>query len=139
MDDRDVRADAAAGGEGGDELEATGLENGDEVVEDAVGDVLVEDALVAEALEVHLQALQLNALLFGRVRECERAEIGLAGFGADRGEFGTDDFDDVIAAGKLVVEGFQEVAGIFWHGKWFRGVSDRLCWKMGLGARGSGR
>src|SRR4051812_5496253 len=94
----DTGADAAAGGEGGDELEAAGIQGGDEVVEDAVGDILVEDALVAEALEVHLQTFQLDALLLGRVGERERAEIGLARHRADRSELGADDFDDVIAA-----------------------------------------
>jgi hypothetical protein len=79
---------------------------------DRVGHVFVENALIAKALQVHLQAFQLDALPVGRVGERERAEIGLPRFRTDRRELGTDDLDDVVAAGKLIVERFQEVAGV---------------------------
>ena len=59
--------DAAAGAEGGDDLHVARLRDRGQVVEDRVGDVLVEDAFVAEALQVELEALELDAEL---VREC---------------------------------------------------------------------
>ena len=114
---------------------SAGLQHGDEVVENAVGDVLVENALVAKALQIHLQALQLDALLVGRVGERERAEIGLAGLGTNRRELGADDFDDVIAAGKLVVECFQDVAGVGGHIALRIARACRLCRKAGLVGR----
>ena len=121
VNDGDASADAAARREGGDEFHVAGLENGDEVVEDAVSDVFVEDALVPKALQVRLETLELDALLSGRVGERQRAEIGLAGLGADGRELGADDFDDIVAAGKLVVKGFQKVAM----------VVERLCCQRG--------
>src|SRR4029079_3051894 len=108
MHDRYARADPAPRREAGDEPEAARSEGGDEIVENAVGHVLVEDAFVAKALQVELQALELDALSVWGVGDRQRAEIGLARHGADRREFGADDFDGVIAAGKLIVESFQE-------------------------------
>ena len=54
----------------------------DDVVEDGVGDLLVERALVAVApKEVHLQALELDAELVGNHVDGEVREVGLAGPG----------------------------------------------------------
>lgn len=103
------RGDSAAWAECGDDFHSFGREDRDEVVEDAIGDVLVEDALVAELLEIHFQAFEFDAAVGGRVAEGKDAEVGLARLGAERGELRGDDFDGVIAAGKLVLEGFQEV------------------------------
>src|SRR2546429_4912084 len=42
-----------------------------------------------------------------RVRERDRAEVWLARFGTEAGEFGADDFNCVIAARVLVGKSFQ--------------------------------
>ena len=59
--------EATAGGPFGGDGQGAGLEGADEVVEDAVGDVFVEDAGVAEGLEVHLVGLEFDASLVGDV------------------------------------------------------------------------
>ena len=110
--DGDCFGDAAAGAEGGFDFQEGRFDHGDEVVEDRVRDVLVEDSLVAVTLQVVLQALELDALFVGRIRDRDSAEVGLASFGADRGELRGLDFDLVIAVGELILEGFKEVARI---------------------------
>ena len=107
---RDRGADAAAGREGGHQRHAPRLDHGHQVVENAVGHVLVKNALVAELLQIELQAFQLDALAAGTIGERQRAEIGLARLGADRRELGADDLDRIVAVGKLIVKGFQSLA-----------------------------
>src|SRR5262249_9373735 len=96
VDAGDGGGDAAARGEGRDELAAERAAGGHEVVEQAVDEVLVEDALVAEALQVELERLQLDAAVRRRVGVGDGAEVRLAGLGANAGELGTDDFDGVV-------------------------------------------
>ena len=114
-----------------------GSSDGHQVVEDRVGDVLVKNALVAEALQVELQALQLDALLVGRVRDRERAEVGLAGLRAHRRELRRDDLDLVIAVGKLVFERFQQVAKVRHRAAPYRRVVH--CGMIGSAAKGADR
>lgn len=47
------------------------------------------------------------------VGDGDGAEVGLAGFGAEAGEFGVDDLDFVVAVGGGIGEGFQLV--VFGH------------------------
>lgn len=79
----------------------------DEIVKNSVGHVLVEDALVAELLQVELETLQLHALGVRHVSEDQRSEIRLAGFGAHRSEFGAFNFDFVVATRETIVEDFE--------------------------------
>src|SRR5687768_1477601 len=65
---------------------ASGTAGGHEVVEDLVGDRLVEDAPVAESNHVVLEGLELEAALVGDVRDPDLAEVGEAGLGAHGGE-----------------------------------------------------
>jgi hypothetical protein len=60
-----------------------------DVVEDRVGHLLVERALVAVAPEVHLQALQLEAQLVADHVDREVREVGLPGQRAVAGDSGT--------------------------------------------------
>src|SRR5262245_6106747 len=59
-----------------------------EVVEDAVGHVLVESALVAVRPDVELDALELHELLVRHVADADGREVGLARLGAEAGELG---------------------------------------------------
>jgi len=77
---------------------------GDEVVEDAVRDRLVEVALVAERPDVELQALQLDAALVRHVADADDAEVGEARLGTHRGELGAVDRDLEFALGPRVRE-----------------------------------
>src|SRR5262249_41491007 len=72
----DGGGDATPGGEGADDAGAGGAARADEVLEDLVDERLVEDALVAVALEVELERLQLDALRGGRVGEGDGPEVG---------------------------------------------------------------
>ena len=81
-----------------------------EIVEDPIGDVLVEDSLVAEGLEIQFKALQLHAGLIGHVAEREGAEVWLAGLRAYRGELWTDMLNGVIPARELVGKGLKLIA-----------------------------
>ena len=103
----DGGGDAAARREGSDDATSLRGADGDEIVEQAVDDGLVEGADVAEALKVQLQRLQLHAGLAGHVAERDGAEVRLAGLGAQAGELRTDDFDGVIAPRMGVGKGFQ--------------------------------
>src|SRR3954454_15375377 len=61
-------------------------DGGDEVVGDAVGDVLVEGALLPVAPQVQLQRLELDDGLAGHIADDHRGEVRLTGHGADAGE-----------------------------------------------------
>src|SRR5688572_12322473 len=54
-------SDAAARAERRLDLHPLRPQHGDQIVENCIGHVLVEDALVAKALQVELEALQLDA------------------------------------------------------------------------------
>ena len=111
MRNDDPRGDATAGSELGDQRQAAGLENGRQIIEDAVGDVLVEDAFVAKRLQVQFQALEFHAEFVRDVAERQRSEVGLSRLRAHRRELRAEDLDLVVTAGKCVGEGFQLVAG----------------------------
>jgi hypothetical protein len=93
---------------------------GDEVIADGVGDGFVEDALVAETLEVHLQALELDADAAVAVRtraepHDDFAEVRVPGLGAEARELFGDVLDDerCIRGGR---ERFEEAR--VWHTGW---------------------
>src|SRR5215471_5135379 len=75
--------DAAADGEIADHGHAARLEEGDQIVQDLVGDALVEDAAVAELDHVVLERLQLDAACVGDVGNPDLAKIGQTGLGTD--------------------------------------------------------
>src|SRR5690606_18346258 len=109
----DDGADAAAAAPVGDDLEPDGVHEPDEVVADLVGEGLVEDAALAEGLEVELEALELDAdatvaRRAGLEAEGDGAEVGVAGLRAQGGELLGDVLDDergVGGGGEGVEEG----------------------------------
>ena len=74
----DHAGDAAADGERPLDGHAPRPGDADELVQDDVDDVLVEDALVAETLQVELEALELHAPTVRDVGDADRREIGLS-------------------------------------------------------------
>ncbi len=82
----------------------------DQVVDDVVGDLLVERAFVAVAPEVQLQALELHAQLVGDHVDREMGEVRLAGQRAVASELGHQELDEVVALGRRVGEHLQFLA-----------------------------
>lgn len=88
-----------------------GTHAGGQVVEDLVCDGLVESAGVAKRPDVKLQRFQLDAQGFWHVFENQCREIGLAGPGAQTGEFRDPNPDRVVAAGVGVREILERFPG----------------------------
>jgi len=75
------------------------------VVQNLIDHVLLKDPKIAIGLKVLLQRFQFEAQTIRHISNKDRAEIGEAGFGADRGELGVVDED--LVSGKLVGPGFN--------------------------------
>ena len=88
----------------------------DEVVEDAVRDRLVERALVAEAPDVQLQRLQLDAGAVGHVFEVQGREVRLPGLRAQAGELGKTHADGIIPIRLRIGECLQRFRRRSGHG-----------------------
>ena len=71
-----------------------------EIFKNLVDDVFLKDAQVAIAEEVLFVRLELDATFAWHVAEGEDAEVGQAGFGADRGKLRI--VDENLVAGELV-------------------------------------
>jgi len=83
----------------------------DEILEDSVGDVLVERSFIAEGPEVELQGFQLQAQ-FGRgVCNVDGGEIGLPRSWAKTGELGALEVNLVLASRSRVREHLQAATG----------------------------
>ena len=91
------RLDAAADREITDDRHASRTARTDEIIENLIGDCLVEDPSVAEPDHVVLQRLQLDAARVGYVGDADLAEIGQAGHRTDRRELGAPNRDLEIA------------------------------------------
>src|SRR5204863_9124201 len=72
---RDDRLDAAANVEVTDHLHPPRFRDARDVVENAVHGALVEDAVVAKAPEIELEALELDAAVSGHVRDVDDSEV----------------------------------------------------------------
>ena len=101
------RLDVAADVEIPDHLDLPGVQELDEVVQYPVGDVLVEDMLVAKAVDVELEGLQFHAPLVGNVFNVDGREIGETTAWTNAGEFGTMKFHGVFALTSAVGESLQ--------------------------------
>ena len=64
-------------------------------------------AVVTEAEKVEFQRFAFHHFRVGNVADEDGGEIGLAGHRAQAGEFGADEFDEIVVAGVFVVERFQ--------------------------------
>ena len=112
----DVGCDSAPSSPATFKLRAARLRHSQEIIKDAIGDVLVKNTFVAKTLKVELQALQLDAFGIGNVPKNQRSKIWLTCFWADRRKFRTDDFDRIIAVRIGVFEALQRVGeGGTWH------------------------
>lgn len=96
--------DVAARVEIGFQLHPDRIGGGHQVIEDAVGHLLMGDRLVAVAVHVKLDRLQLHHPRPGLVEQAQHREIGVTGEGALAGEFRQLDRHLIGAAGPGVVE-----------------------------------
>jgi len=95
---------------------ATGVHDGDKIVQNAIRHVFVKNAFVAKFLQIELQAFQLNTLLIRHVSKNERSEIGLAGLGTHRREFGALNLDMVFSIWKGIIETLELILKrCAWH------------------------
>src|SRR5678816_3714651 len=90
--------DAAADVPVTDHLDEAGRGDGHEIVEDAIGHVLVKGAFVPVRPHVQLDRLELDQVLVGDIGDPNRREVGLAGHRTDAGELRDLEADLVVAA-----------------------------------------
>ncbi len=107
----DVGEDAAAHIEFCRKTHEARLCGGNQIIQNAVGHVLVEMAFFPERPHVHLQTFQFHAIFVGDVIQDQRGEIRLTGLGAQASEFRYLHVDVVIAFGLRVGKCFQSFAG----------------------------
>src|SRR3954466_4593813 len=103
----DDRVDSAADEEISGDFAAARLQCRDEIVEDPVGDGLVERALVAVAPEVELEALELHAELAGHVADADGREVRLPRHRAEAGELRRLEADLVLAIRLRIGKGLE--------------------------------
>src|SRR3990172_8090325 len=103
--DRDP--DTAANGEGAADATPAGIERRHQVVEDLVGDVLVEDAFVAIRPQIELERFRLENLRSGDVLYRNRGEVRLTCGRADAGELVALQADQVLSLRIVVGEGLE--------------------------------
>jgi hypothetical protein len=112
---RNDRVNAAAHEKVRFDRHAAGPGHFDQVIQDLVGDRLMERALVPVAPEIELEAFQLHAELIGYVRDADRREIRLTGLGAKTREFRTIHLNIVFAARIRILEDLKFFRGLYRH------------------------
>src|SRR5262249_44251164 len=84
--------------------------HGHHVVENAVGDVFVEGALVPVGPDVELDALELDQVPVGDVPDPDGGKVRLARLGAQAGELRDLERDLVVAVGVRIWDDFELLA-----------------------------
>ena len=107
-----VDTDAAAGREDTRDLDVLGVHEADQVVEDDVDAVLVEIAVVAEREQIEFQRLGLHHVLARNVGDDDGRKVRLPRFGAERGELGTMESDEILVFRVLVDESLKHFGGV---------------------------
>ena len=105
-----ITIEPTAGGPAALDPEFAWLYDGDEVVQNSVGDLFVENAFISKTLQVHFKTLELHANFVGNVDQHDRAVIRLPGLGAYRRELGAVVLDREITLRGRVFENFEDVA-----------------------------
>ena len=107
----DIGKDAATDIKLGRETHVAGFSGFHQVIENTVGDGLMETALVAKRPHVKLETLELDAVFFGHIVENQGGEVRLAGFRAQASELGNLHMDMKIPAWCRIGKGFQSFCG----------------------------
>ena len=83
------------------------LESPNQVIQDCVGDMFVEDSLIAIGTQVKFQRLLLQYSVSRDVFNSELGEIGLPGSWADAGELSCRQRDGVVSVWMVVRESLE--------------------------------
>src|SRR5205814_8196405 len=102
------------------------LQRAHQVVEDTVGDRLVECSFVAEAPQVELERLQLDAELVGHVGDADGGEIRLARHRAQAGELRALEADFIIPLRLGIRESLEILGRRRGHRSEIRGHDTKL-------------
>ena len=102
-----VDADTAAGQEFPPHFDVFRVHDPDEVVHDDIDAVFMEIAVIAETEQVELQRLAFYHAFPWDVRNINRRIVRLARHGAETGELGTIELDEIVPVGMLVDKCFQ--------------------------------
>mgnify|MGYP006158704859 CR=1 FL=1 len=108
-------------------LEVSRLNHRNKIFYDAIGHRLVKNALIAELLQIHFQALQFQTKLIGAIYEGQRTKVGLACLGTDRGEFRTLDLNRIVAMWKWILKMPLPIATISMHTISYGNCLPRKC------------
>ena len=130
MRGNNATADSAAAFPVGDDLHPARTHGAGQVVANAVGHGLVENAVVAETLVIHFQTFQFNAHRGGLVAQGDISKVGVAGLGAHAGELLAD-----VLNHKWRVAGRVKEFKAFWLGH-FKIVAGRSGKRVCLPSRG---
>lgn len=84
---------------------------GDKIIQDAIGDRLVEGTFVSKTPQIELEALEFDAFLRGTVANLDGGEIRLTRLGAQAGELRAREVDLVRALGLGVGEDLELLGG----------------------------
>ena len=79
----------------------------DQVIQDLIGDLLMERSFIAVAPEVEFQALKLHAEFIRDVADTDLGEIRLTGLGTEAREFRAFDMDRIIAPRVRIFEDLE--------------------------------
>ena len=90
-----------------DDLGPFGLTDFYQMIQNQVGAVFVKGTVITEAEEVEFKGFALHAFFVGDVADGDFPEVRLPGDGADRGELGAVEGDDVVPVGMGVIESLQ--------------------------------
>lgn len=90
-----------------EDLHAPGLCRADQIVQDAVRDVLMKGTGLSIGPDVELERLELHTESIGDIGNAHAGEVGLPGLGTKAGELGTVDFDLVLSLRVRIVEDFE--------------------------------
>ena len=88
------RSNASPASEFGNDLNPSWRHGPGKILTHTVRDRLEEAAFISKGMQIEFEALQFNADRCGHIPNRDRAEVRMAGLGADGGEFLIHMFDD---------------------------------------------
>ena len=107
-----MNGDAAARCEFAENFDVFRIHQCDQVFHDDVDTVFMKIAVVAEAKEVEFQGLAFHHFDMRDVADVDGSEVRLPSHGAEAGEFGADEFDEIVVVRVFVVECFENFGSV---------------------------